>query len=183
MSQPLLSIGVITIAGLLAFGVLGCEGNADSQSGGLETVRREGEPDLVRSQNNELLDRARLKAQATYLDFVAALSQPQPQQSGFAIKKPFPTPAGSLEHIWINELTWNGTQFEGVVNNEPVDTTAVALGERVTIAPTELSDWMYLDGDKLQGGYTIRALTSEMTPSERKEFGEQNGMVVPPVDF
>ena len=146
-------------------------------------VRREGEPDLVRTKNDAAMDRARQKAQQTYAQLVAALANPKPEYSAFAVKKPFPAPGDGWEHIWINQLTWDGSAFHGVVDNEPVDTTAVKYGDHVTVRPDELSDWMYQDGRRLVGGYTIRVLHYRSSPEEQKAFTEESGMEVPPVDF
>ena len=83
----------------------------------------------------------------------------------------------------MSEVTWDGGKFTGVINNEPVDTQEVRLGDRVEVTPTELSDWMYVDGNRIVGGYTVRVLHYQQSPEEQKAFTEQTGLVVPPVDF
>ncbi len=52
---------------------------------------------------------------------------------------------------------------------------AVKLGDPATVNPNEISDWMYIEGDVLKGGYTIRVLAKEYTPQQRKEFEESAG--------
>ena len=167
----------------LAASAICCDDERKSADAPGVVVRREGEPDLVRTKNDAAMDRARQKAQQTHKELVTALSNPERDFSGFAVKKPFPTPEGSWEHIWITRLTWDGSAFHGVVDNEPVDTTAVKFGDRVTVRPDELSDWMYQDGKRLVGGYTIRVLHYRSSPEEQKAFTEESGMEVPPVDF
>lgn len=162
----------------LLLAALGC--GSSGQSG--TVVSREGEPDLVRSKSGDpLLERAMQKAKDTHLEFVAALNDPKPSYTGFGIKKGFPTPDGGREHMWISDVVWSGSEFRGVVNNEPVDTQAVRLGDEVTVRPDELSDWMYLDGRRLVGGYTVRVLFSQSSPEQQEAL--KADMDIPPVDF
>lgn len=148
-----------------------------------DVVKREGEPDYIRLKDDEVLDRAVAKARATYQQLLKALEVSNPDHTGYAIKKPFGTPSGEEEHIWINDISWDGVRFLGVINNEPVDTKEVSLGDHVEVPPDELSDWMYVDGNTLVGGFTVRALHYQQSAEDQKAFLEQTGLVVPPVDF
>jgi uncharacterized protein YegJ (DUF2314 family) len=162
----------------LACVIGGCEKEDD------KLVKREGQPDYVRSKDDDAtMDRAVKKARETQKTFVAALQNPKPTHRGFAVKKGFPTPGGGEEHIWIGQPKWDGKQFRGTIDNEPVDTKAVKLGDTVTVKPEELSDWMYLDGKKVIGGYTLRVLHFQSTPEEQRKFTAETGMEVPPIDF
>jgi uncharacterized protein YegJ (DUF2314 family) len=163
---------------LLASALAGC----DQEPKDPNTVERPGQAPYTRS-DDPALERAYAKARATHQQLVAALQNPKPEQKGFAVKKPFPTPKGGREHIWINDLTWDGTKFVGKINNEPVDTTAVKLGDQVTVTPMELTDWMYIDGKKLVGGYTLRVLHFKESPAQQKAFTDKTGLEIPPVDF
>lgn len=146
-------------------------------------VRRAGKPDYVRATDSQMLDRAVAKAKQTYREMVDALANPQPQHTSHAVKKPFATPSGSTEHIWINDITWDGSVFRGTVNNDPVDTQEVRMGDEVTVTPAELSDWMYIDGNRIVGGYTVRALHYQSSPEDQCAFLDQTGLIVPEVDF
>jgi uncharacterized protein YegJ (DUF2314 family) len=171
--QPFVVLGCLAVS----IGALGCK----PTEAGRTVVSREGEPDLVRSKDDPLLKRAVQKARATHQEFVAALTNPQPDFRDFAIKKGFERPGGGLEHMWITDVRWENGAFHGIVNNEPVDTQAVKLGDAVTVTPEELSDWMYLDGRQLMGGYTIRVLFSQASPAQQAEL--KADMDIPPVDF
>jgi uncharacterized protein YegJ (DUF2314 family) len=148
-----------------------------------KVVRRDGQPDYVRSTDDAAMDRAIAKARQTHAQFASALAKRASGQRGFAVKKPFAVPQGGQEHIWINDVTWDGSAFHGVIDNEPVDTKAVKQGDRVTVRPQELSDWMYIDGRRVVGGYTLRVLHYQSTPEEQREFVEIMGLEVPPIDF
>lgn len=141
-------------------------------------------PGVVTEYDEQLMARAIQKARDTQGELVVALAANNPNFSGFAVKKPYPVPGSTEgEHIWINDVTWDGQAFTGVVNNEPVDTKAVTMGDRVTVAPHELTDWIYIDGNKVVGGYTLRVIHHQSSPEEQKAFVEQTGLEVPPVDF
>ena len=164
---------------LLAFlFTLGC-GEAENP----DVIKREGEPDYVRSVDDDQMDRAVAKAKQTYMQLVEALDAAAPNHHSFTVKKPYSIPDGGREHIWINSVTWDGEKFLGEVNNEPVDTKEVKLGDIVTITPEELSDWMYIDGNTVVGGYTLRVLHYQMSAEEQKAFEESTGLIIPPVDF
>jgi uncharacterized protein YegJ (DUF2314 family) len=58
--------------------------------------------------------------------------------------------------MWLTPVSFDGTTFHGTVNNEPEKVKTVRMGQKVTVAPSEISDWMYVENRKLVGGYTLR---------------------------
>ena len=131
------------------------------------------------------MSRARQKAKDTQSQFVTALAANKQGTTGFAIKKSFPATGSDLdgEHIWLSQVTWDGKMFIATVDNEPVYTKAVKLGDKVEVRPDELSDWMYFDDGKLQGGYTIRAMYHESSPAEQEQMKQEIPFEVPALDF
>jgi uncharacterized protein YegJ (DUF2314 family) len=75
-------------------------------------------------------------------------------------------------------LRYDGKAFHGRLNNRPVDVRAIKLGDAVTVAPDEISDWMYVDNGKLVGGYTIRVLVDKLPPNERKQVEQESGYTI-----
>lgn len=69
--------------------------------------------------------------------------------------------------------------FEGTLAVEPDDTRLVTPGQRPRFTVQEISDWLYLDDDRLVGGYTIRYVTDRMTPEDKRRFGQESGFRVP----
>jgi uncharacterized protein YegJ (DUF2314 family) len=106
------------------------------------------------------------KAKTTVDEFIAALQNPKPSQSGFSIKKKFSSGKGN-EHMWLTPVRYDGKAFHGTVNNEPVTVKTVRMGQNVTVEPAQISDWMYIDNRKLKGGFTIRALRAGL-PADKK---------------
>jgi uncharacterized protein YegJ (DUF2314 family) len=95
----------------------------------------------------------------------------------FIVKKPFKD-GEKVEHIWLSDVSFDGTNFRGRVDNEPLDVKNVTLGATATAAKGEISDWSYVDDGKLVGGYTIRVLYARMTRDEKKDFEAHGGFKI-----
>ncbi|MEI8196022.1 MAG: DUF2314 domain-containing protein [Phycisphaerae bacterium] len=163
--------------------LLGCSKNDDTASTkNADVVKRQGQPDYTKTFDKKLMDRAIQKANDTLQDFITALQNPRPTMSSFAVKKQFPAEKGG-EHIWLIDVSWDGKAFTATVDNDPVDTKAVKIGDRVQVTPDELSDWMFVENGSLHGGYTIRVLYYQASPEEQKEFRKHTSFSVPPIDF
>jgi uncharacterized protein YegJ (DUF2314 family) len=136
-------------------------------------VRREGQPDFIRlpGQDPEM-EKAVQTARESVGTFVAALRARTAKQTSFSVKKPFKD-GKQVEHIWLSDASFDGTNFSGRVDNEPVDVKNVKLGETAVAAKDEISDWFYVDNGKLVGGYTLRVLHARMSPEEKKNFEAQ----------
>ena len=80
--------------------------------------------------------------------------------------------------MWIEDLREAGDHFEGTIANEAVETSAVKLGDTVTVKLDEITDWKYIDGDRLVGGYTIRYLYNRMTDAEKKAFLKEIDFII-----
>ncbi len=136
-------------------------------------VRRHGEPDYVRiEERDKAMDRAVQKARKSIGSFIEALRSPGAAQRHFAVKKPF-VQGDKIEHIWLDQVTYDGSVFHGTVNNEPEDIKGVRLGQKVTVKPEDISDWMYVEKGRLVGGYTIRALCRDLSASEKRQFEKE----------
>ena len=109
------------------------------------------------------------QARSSVNTFVAALRAPKPGQSAFSVKMAF-TDGKATEHMWLTDVTYDGRAFHGVVNNDAELVSNVQLGQRATVEPAQISDWMYVEDGKLVGGYTLRVLRDAMTPQERADF-------------
>ena len=47
------------------------------------------------------------------------------------------------------------------------------LGQLVSVNPSEISDWLYVDNGKLAGGYTVRAHYNELSPQQEQVFDRE----------
>jgi uncharacterized protein YegJ (DUF2314 family) len=104
--------------------------------------------------------------------FVAALKAQKPDTSGYEIKSTF-IDGDQVEHIWIDHVTCDGKVFRGRVNNKPLAVHNVRLGQRVTVEPRNVSDWMFIKDGKLMGGFTTRILYARLSPEQKAQFAKE----------
>ena len=150
---------------IVALAVIGC---GKKQSADKVTYVADDDPRM-----NAAMDKAR----STVKTFTVALQSPKAGQISFAIKMGF-TDGGNTEHMWLTPVTFDGSKFTGTVNNQPEKVKSVKIGEKVTVAPDKISDWMYIDNRKLVGGETLRVLRATLTPAERADFDKSVPFVV-----
>lgn len=96
------------------------------------------------------------------------------------VKAPFfdPSPDDSrpeAEHMWLDEIEFDGLVVSGVLLNQPNWVTSVSEGDQVSVPLSEISDWMYACLGKVCGGYTINVLRSKMDAAERAQHDEAWG--------
>jgi uncharacterized protein YegJ (DUF2314 family) len=132
------------------------------------------EPERYQVQNDHAAMRqAVIKARKTVGKFIDALKHPAAGQTDFEVKKPF-VQGSDVEHIWLSDVQFTGSRFQGRVDNTPQKIRGLKMGQLVSVNPNEISDWVYIDNGKLVGGYTIRAHYDELTPDQKKEFDRQS---------
>jgi len=131
------------------------------------------EPEYYQVQNeHNAMHQAVTKARKTVGKFIDALKHPVAGQTDFEVKKPF-VQGSDVEHIWLSDVQFSGSRFQGRVDNTPRKIHGLKVGQLVSVNPNEISDWVYVDNGKLVGGYTIRAHYNELTPDQKKEFDRQ----------
>lgn len=115
------------------------------------------------------------KAKSTITDFVRAFHAQKPGTKDFFVKKPYKTPLGQMEHMWIEVQEERDGVLNGRIANEAEETREVKIGQVVSLKISEISDWKYQDGQKLVGGFTIRYFLEQMSPKERAAFLKEAG--------
>jgi len=126
-------------------------------------------------QEDPAFTEAIAKAKASSGDFLRAFREKPEGARAFFVKKPYPTPTGVMEHMWISVLEETNGTLKGKVANEADETREVKKGETVSLNISEISDWKYTNGKKLVGGYSIRYFFERMTPQEKEDFLKQAG--------
>ena len=90
------------------------------------------------------------------------------------------------EHMWINDVDFDGETISGTLVNEPDAVQNVKNGDRVNAKIDEMSDWMFAVGGRAYGGFSVQAMRSRMQKAELKEhdkawgldFGDFNDILV-----
>jgi uncharacterized protein YegJ (DUF2314 family) len=156
----------------------GCASDETPHPMGRAVIKTPGEMNVYDVADNDAqMDRATREARKTVPQFVQAFQHPAPGDRNFAVKKLF-VKDGKAEHIWLTDIQFTGNRFQGLVDNKPVHVAGLKLGDRVSVNPNEVSDWMYVHDNKLVGGYTLRVLYTELSPAEKDDFRKRAGFDV-----
>ncbi|OOV19261.1 YegJ family protein [Flavobacterium sp. LM4] len=81
-----------------------------------------------------------------------------------------------VEHMWINDINFDGEKIYGILVNDPNELTNVNNGDEVEIPFNQISDWLFATQGKTYGGFSIQAMRSEMTQTEQEEHDDAWGM-------
>ena len=73
------------------------------------------------------------------------------------------------EHMWLMDVDFDGRQISGVLINSPLSLTSVSEGDRITLSGKQLTDWLYIQGGQVCGGFSVDVMRSRMNAAERKQ--------------
>lgn len=133
-------------------------------------IQGDGDDSVVRVASDDPGMKAAIsKARETSQQFITVLGAPQPNQSGLSVKQAVQD-GEHTEHFWLSDVEFRDGRFYGNIANDPQLVHNVSFGQATSVAPGEISDWMYVEDGKLVGGYTIRAMRDAMSPEERQEL-------------
>jgi len=123
---------------------------------------------LVRGGYDEKeMDAAIARARSEVDVFIVRLEKQD--GSDFAVKAPIKD-GDDVEHFWLTDVTYRDGAFEGLIGNEPGTVRNVKLGQKWKLPKQEISDWMFMKGDKMHGNYTLRPLLRTMSKSEAAKW-------------
>jgi uncharacterized protein YegJ (DUF2314 family) len=109
------------------------------------------------------------KARGTLPKFWGRLAKPEEGDDYFAIKLKL-TDGENTEHFWCDNVSGTQASATCTIGNDPQLVMTVKAGERVTIDPFKVSDWMIRSNGKIEGGQTIRALLPQMDKAQADEL-------------
>ena len=72
-----------------------------------------------------------------------------------------------VEHMWINNIQFDGELIKGELVNDPHQLTNIAKGDSVSRKKEEIGDWMLSILGKTYGGFTICLLYTSPSPRDR----------------
>lgn len=113
-----------------------------------ETLVRENYDE---KQMDQAIARARNETDA-FLKVLAANDA-----DSFSIKAPI-TDDNGTEHFWISDVKYQDGVFIGKIGNDPGVVKNVTYGQKWKVKKEDISDWMFMRGEKIHGGYTIDPL-------------------------
>jgi uncharacterized protein YegJ (DUF2314 family) len=114
------------------------------------------------------MDTAIAKAKAELPKFLAKYQKTDGEK--FHVKIPVMDPGnGKTEHFWCQLLKHQDRKFTARIDNEPGLVTNVKNGQTLTVAESEISDWMFMKQGKMYGNFTMKPLLKTL-PKEEADF-------------
>jgi uncharacterized protein YegJ (DUF2314 family) len=82
----------------------------------------------------------------------------------------------NVEHMWLDEVDFDGRLVSGVLLNSPHWLKSVREGDHASVTLATISDWMFAGSDEVYGAFTVNLMRSRMAPEERNEHDEAWGL-------
>ena len=111
-------------------------------------------------------------ARDTLSIFFRHLSGTGAGEHSFYIKYPFDakTDSGIIsEQIWLSGISFRDGLYYGKLANTPLYLHGLKTGDTVAFSADSISDWMYIQNDKIIGGYSIKYLLESIPEDQRSE--------------
>ena len=162
MRESLLFLGLVTSMTLFAVPLLGDDKDKASNK----------TPDIVYvAEDDKEMNAAMEKARKSVDELIKVFKNRKKGQRQFGVKVAI-RDGKKVEHFWVQISKFDGKQFVGEIANDPMVVKTVKEGDEIKVAKDKISDWMYVDKDKLVGGYTVRVLRKRLSPEERKALDD-----------
>lgn len=143
------------------------------------------EPVFMFDGSDQRMKRAYEEAQHSFKFFWRELSWERrrivPGLDMAMIKLPFtdgPRSDGKseFEHMWADEVEFDGNLLKGRLLNSPNWLTSVKKGDAVERPFSHLTDWMMTANGRAYGGYTVNLMRANMSSRERQEHDQAWGL-------
>lgn len=80
------------------------------------------------------------------------------------------------EHMWVDDVEFDGVTLRGTLINQPNWITSVQKGDSVAVPFAVLSDWMMTSNGRVAGAHTVQAMRATMPPDKRKQHDAAWGL-------
>jgi uncharacterized protein YegJ (DUF2314 family) len=109
-------------------------------------------------------------ARNTLPGFFRHLNRPGAGEKQFCVKYPFATDDNSgMEQMWLTGIYFKNGVYFGVLASSPRQLSGKKKGDTVIFEADGITDWMYIRGDKIIGGYSIKYLLEKIPPNQRND--------------
>jgi uncharacterized protein YegJ (DUF2314 family) len=121
------------------------------------------DPVISVSSDDKEMNAAIAKAKASVDMFLTNINSKD--VTSYSIKVPV-TDHGQTEHFWLADVTYANGVFTGKIDNDSELVKNVKLGQKIEVKKEDISDWLYMKGDKMYGNYTVRVLIPKMSQED-----------------
>lgn len=81
------------------------------------------------------------------------------------VKAPFDTTAGGTEWMWVEVVSWNGNDIDGILKNDPFDVPSLKDGSRVEVQASKIFDYILKKKDGSSEGNETGKILEEREKS------------------
>src|SRR4051812_38266846 len=74
------------------------------------------------------------------------------------------------EQMWLSDLSFDGRLLHGRLNDTPVDISRLHANDTLSVAVSELTDWIVMDSGRLCGGYSLRVVRRFLPAEQQARF-------------
>ena len=120
-------------------------------------------------KDDKILAAAVERARASITNFTEALAHPKPTQSGFSVKVPI-VDDKAIHYMWLQGTTFSGSEFRGTLGADAAELKQHQPGKSIAVPVSQIFDWMYVESNKLVGGFTLRAIRDQLRGEQRSAF-------------
>jgi len=147
--------------------------------------KKEEDKSIFYAQQDKLMIQASQKAQDSFKYFWRELyweyRRIVPAHDFAMVKIPFEQLIDGqsdpiVEHMWINNINFDGITVTGELVNQPNELTNIKNGDIITRKIKEIGDWMISINGQTYGGFTIQVMRSGMNEKERQNHDNAWGL-------
>ncbi|HEV8607512.1 MAG TPA: DUF2314 domain-containing protein [Tepidisphaeraceae bacterium] len=113
-------------------------------------------PVLSVSQADPRMRQAVAEARKRWPEFVGAFENRSADQH-FSVRAPFGD-GQHTEFMWVGVTAIENDIIYGELGNEPLWVRGMSAGETVKVRVGDMNDWMFTEGERMRGGFTIEAI-------------------------
>jgi uncharacterized protein YegJ (DUF2314 family) len=110
------------------------------------------------------------EARRSLRTFFDAYVAPKPNQNSLLLNVLFEND-GTREHIWVADINASVFPLQETIANEP-GIEGLSFKQRVSIHPSRIRGWMFVQDGYLIGGYTTKAIRASLTLAETLKYDE-----------
>lgn len=126
-------------------------------------------------EDDAVMNAAIARARATLPGFFEKATHPRIHQRQFSLKVRVLLGDGRSEYLWVRQFANKDDDFIGIVSNIPRMVPGLKEDGILVFAREDISDWMYLEGGRMIGNFTMCAMLTS-SPSERGVFEAKYGL-------
>ena len=115
------------------------------------------------------MNHAIARARATSGELLARLRNPPATQRYLGVKARVGGVDGH-EHIWLYGVHLEGDEIVGRLMEDAEYYPDVHRDDEIRVAPSQITDWMTIDGNRACGGFTVRVMLPMMSGAERADY-------------